>query len=131
MKQLLVAAALLALSLPLFGQVAEGDQEWAARADGAVGAHASPARIDAAIAAYHTAVTANPNDLQAQWKLLRAYRFKGAYTATSSEEKKKIYGTAKAAGPRPSALKAVISPVRRSPLIAMAPPKPAAAGASW
>jgi hypothetical protein len=86
------------LTLPLFGQVADGDRHYANRADGATGGVAKAGPIDAAIAAYQRAVAANPNDLEAHARLLRAWRFKGAYVATSSEEKKKIYGTAKTAG---------------------------------
>jgi len=81
-----------------FGQVAEGDQHWAQRAEGQVAGHAKPAHIDAAIGAYQKAVAANPNDLDARWKLLRAYRFKGQYVVTSSDDKKKIYDAAKKAG---------------------------------
>ncbi len=95
MKHLLLA---LALTSPLFAQVAEGDKHFAARAEGAQGSRASAAQIDQAIAAYQRAVAANANDLEAQYKLLRAYRFKGAYVARTSDEKKAIYGAAKTAG---------------------------------
>lgn len=63
------------------------------RAEGAQGGRARAEHIDAAIAAY-----AKGSDLESQWKLLRAYRFKGAYVASTSEEKKKVYGAAKVAG---------------------------------
>jgi len=81
-----------------FGQVADGDQHWAQRAEGQVAGHAKAAHIDAAIAAYQRAVAANPNDLDARWKLLRAYRFKGQYVATATDDKKKIYTDAKKSG---------------------------------
>jgi len=87
-----------AVALPLFGQVADGDRHYANRAEGASGGVAKAGPIDAAITAYQRAVAANPNDLEAHAKLLRAYRFKGAYVATATEEKKKIYGVAKTAG---------------------------------
>jgi tetratricopeptide (TPR) repeat protein len=87
----LVASAALA-------QVGEGDQHYAARAEGHVGGRAKPAQIDAAIAAYQRAVNANPKDVEARWKLLRAYRFKGAYVASTNDEKKKVYSDAKKAG---------------------------------
>ena len=79
---------MLAAALPVAAQVAEGDRLWPQR----------PANVDAAIAAYQRAVAANANDIDAQWKLLRAYRFKGAYLAKSNDEKKQIYATAKSAG---------------------------------
>jgi len=91
-------ALTLLLALPLSGQVADGDRHYAARAEGAQGARAKAEHIDAAIAAYQRAVTGNPNDLDAQFKLLRAIRFKGAYVAANAEQKKQIYGLAKDAG---------------------------------
>jgi hypothetical protein len=74
-------------------QVAEGDRHYAMRAEGAVGGRAKAEHIDAAIAAF-----SRGSDLESQWKLLRAYRFKGAYVAATTDEKKKIYGAAKVAG---------------------------------
>lgn len=97
MTKALVVGSLL-ITAVAFGQVADGDQHWAQRAEGQVAGHAKPAHIDAAIAAYQKAVAANPNDLDARWKLLRAYRFKGQYVATSSDDKKKIYEDGKKAG---------------------------------
>jgi tetratricopeptide (TPR) repeat protein len=88
----------LLLALPLLAQVADGDRHFANRAEGAVGARAKAGPIDAAIAAYQRAVASNPNDLEAQYKLLRALRFKGAYVAANVEQKKEIYGAAKVAG---------------------------------
>lgn len=92
------AMLLLVVALPLFGQTAEGDRQYAARAAGAHGARAVAGPIDAAIAAYQHAIAQNPNDVEAHGKLLRAYRFKGAYVASTNEEKKKVYGLAKTAG---------------------------------
>ncbi|MDP9191642.1 MAG: hypothetical protein M3P06_08050 [Acidobacteriota bacterium] len=86
------------VTLPLFAQVADGDRHYAARATGAQGARAAAGPIDAAIAAYQRALTQNPNDVAAHARLLRAYRFKGAYVAASNDEKKKVYAEAKSAG---------------------------------
>jgi len=91
-------AILLLLATPVFAQVAEGDRHYAARAEGASGARAKAEPIDAAIAAYQRAIAATPNDVEAHWKLLRAYRYKGAYVAATAEQKKQIYGLAKNAG---------------------------------
>jgi tetratricopeptide (TPR) repeat protein len=91
-------ALLLLLAAPVFAQVADGDRHYAARAEGASGAQAKAEQIDAAIAAYQKALAANPNDIEAHWKLLRAYRYKGAYVASNAEQKKQIYGMAKSAG---------------------------------
>jgi tetratricopeptide (TPR) repeat protein len=92
------AMVLLVLALPMLAQTAEGDRQYAARATGAKGARAVAGPIDAAIAAYQRAIAQNPNDIEAHAKLLRAYRFKGAYVAANNEEKKKIYALAKTAG---------------------------------
>jgi hypothetical protein len=98
MRNLIVISAVVALALPASAQIAEGDQQWATRAEGHQGGRAKAAHADAALAAYQRAVAQNPNDLEARWKLLRAFRFKGAYVASTNDEKKKIYGDAKKAG---------------------------------
>jgi tetratricopeptide (TPR) repeat protein len=91
-------ALVLTVSLPLSAQLADGDRLFASRAEGARGAVAVAGPIDGAIAAYRRALAANPNDLEAHFKLLRAYRFKGAYVARTAEEKKQVYSAAKVAG---------------------------------
>jgi len=88
----------LLVSASAFAQIADGDQQWAQRAEGQNAGHAKAAHADAALAAYQKAVAANPNDLEARWKLLRSYRFKGQYVASSLDDKKKIYSDAKKAG---------------------------------
>jgi len=97
MRNVIALSALLFASVAS-AQIAEGDQHWAARAEGHQSGRAKPAQIDAAIAAYQKAVAQNPNDLEARWKLLRSLRFKGAYVATSTDEKKQIYSSAKKVG---------------------------------
>ncbi|HVE73276.1 MAG TPA: hypothetical protein VNI54_18045 [Thermoanaerobaculia bacterium] len=91
-------ALALFLALPLCAQVAEGDKHYAMRAEGAQGARAKATQIDAAIAAYQRAVAADPNDIEAHWKLLRALRFKGAFTTSTLQQKQQIYEGAKKAG---------------------------------
>lgn len=88
----------LLVSASAFAQIADGDQQWAQRGEGQSAGHAKAAHADAALAAYQKAVAANPNDLEARWKLLRSYRFKGQYVASSTDDKKKIYSDAKKAG---------------------------------
>jgi tetratricopeptide (TPR) repeat protein len=98
MKTLLLVLVLLTLTAAASAQIAEGDQHWAARAEGHQGSRAKAAPVDAAIAAYRVAVAKDPNDLEARWKLLRAIRFKGAYVAATNEQKKEIYKQAKVDG---------------------------------
>jgi hypothetical protein len=88
----------LLLAAPLAAQLADGDAQWEHRADGAKGGHAAAAPINAAIAAYEKAIVQAPNDLEPRWKLMRAIRFKGAYVATTADEKKTIYSHAKKVG---------------------------------
>src|SRR5687767_5678975 len=99
-----IALFTMLAAIPVRAQVADGDDHYAKRAEGAQGARAAAGPIDAAIAAYQKAIAANPNDLDARWKLLRAYRFKGAFAAKTTDEKKQIYGTAKTAGDQALAL---------------------------
>ena len=79
-------------------QLADGDQHWATRAEGSQNGRAKADPVNAAIAAYQKAITADPNDLEPRWKLLRALRFKGAYVASTNDEKRAIYADAKRAG---------------------------------
>jgi tetratricopeptide (TPR) repeat protein len=97
-KIMLVVTVIAAFAFPAAAQLSEGDQHWNARAEGHVGGRAKAAPIDAAIAAYQKAVTQDPNNLEARWKLLRAIRFKGAYVGSTNAEKKTIYASAKTAG---------------------------------
>jgi tetratricopeptide (TPR) repeat protein len=81
---------LLLVATSAFAQIADGDRAWSNRAQAG--------QIDTAIAAYQRAVAANPNDVAAHARLLRAWRFKGAYVAKTSDEKKQVYATAKKVG---------------------------------
>jgi len=97
-KTLLLASLFAAFAVAATAQMSDGDQLWNARAEGHQGGHAKPARIDAAIAAYQKAASQEPNNLEARWKLLRAIRFKGAYVASSNDEKKRVYAIGKTEG---------------------------------
>src|ERR1700730_4054347 len=97
-KVFAISGVFVAMATAAAAQVAEGDLQWAARAEGHQSGHAKPAHADAAIAAYQKAIAQNPNDLEARWKLLRTLRFKAAYVATTIDDKKQVYGAAKKAG---------------------------------
>jgi tetratricopeptide (TPR) repeat protein len=85
---LLLAVAFLLLAFPLSSwqdpvdPISKGDAAWGRRAQG---------QIDSAIAAYEQALRAEPANLDAAWKLLRALHFKGEYVARSTEEKQKVF----------------------------------------
>jgi tetratricopeptide (TPR) repeat protein len=70
----------------------QGDAAWARRGQGQQGGKPQPGPIGEAIAAYERALKAEPGNLEASWKLLRALHFQGDYVARSSEEKQKIFG---------------------------------------
>ncbi|HWW62106.1 MAG TPA: hypothetical protein VN181_12120 [Thermoanaerobaculia bacterium] len=93
-----IAVVLLTLSVSASAQLADGDAHWNARAEGAQNGRAKAEPVEAAIAAYTRAAAANGNDLEPRWKLLRAYRFKGAYVSATTDDKKKTYTAAKRAG---------------------------------
>jgi tetratricopeptide (TPR) repeat protein len=97
-KTLLLASVIMAIAVAAPAQLSEGDQHWNARADGHQGGRAKAAQIDAAITAYQKAAAKEPNNLEARWKLLRAIRFKGAYVASTSDEKKRTYAAGKTEG---------------------------------
>lgn len=97
-KTLLFASVVTAIAMAAPAQVSEGDQHWNARAEGHQGGHAKAAQIDAAVAAYQKSVAQEPNNLEARWKLLRAIRFKGAYVASTNDEKKRVYAIGKTEG---------------------------------
>ena len=98
LKRLFVSAIALTFAAAAFAQVSEGDAHWNRRAEGHQGGRARAQHVDAAIAAYQRAIAQNPNDLEARWKLLRAIRFKGAYVAANSNDKKAVYDMGKKAG---------------------------------
>ncbi len=75
--------------------LARGDAAWARRAEGHVGAHASPAPIGEAIAAYQEALKLQPDRLETHWKLLRALHFRGEFVAMTREQKQEVFGPAR------------------------------------
>jgi hypothetical protein len=74
--------------------VAAADAAFARRQEGRVGAVAGNGRISAAIAAYQTAAEA-PDNLEARWKLLRAFYFKGVYTGLDADSRKAVFARAR------------------------------------
>ncbi len=74
--------------------VVAGDEAYGRRQEGRIGGVASGRRISEAIASYQTAAEA-PDNLEARWKLLRAYYFKGIYTGLDAAARKAVFSTAR------------------------------------
>ncbi|MGH9368209.1 MAG: hypothetical protein ACRD3M_11105 [Thermoanaerobaculia bacterium] len=74
--------------------VAAADAAYGRRQEGRVGGVASGRLISEAIASYQTAAQA-PDNLEARWKLLRAFYFKGAYTGLDADSRRAVFSTAR------------------------------------
>jgi len=71
--------------------MATGDQAWAQRHMGQRGSQAAAEPIQRAIDAYAAMLNANPGNLEARWKLLRALHFKGEFVLNSDQERLALY----------------------------------------
>jgi tetratricopeptide (TPR) repeat protein len=92
---LLLLAPALAAREDAAEAIARGDAAWNRRAEGHVGAHASPGPIGEAIAAYEQALKQQPERLEVYWKLLRAQHYKGDFVAMTREQKQAVFGPAR------------------------------------
>ena len=78
--------------------VAEGDAMYLKRQEGRVGARASTGPINKAIASYEAAASRDPGLVEARWKLMRAFYFKGNFTGLDDDSKKAVFEKAKRVG---------------------------------
>jgi len=74
--------------------VVQGDEAYGRRQEGRSGLFANSRKISEAIAAYQTAAEA-PDNLEARWKLLRAFYFKGVYTGLDPDARKAVFAQAR------------------------------------
>lgn len=75
-------------------ELAEGDAAWARRADGAPAdrpGRADPATAARPVAAYERAVEADPADLEARARLLRALYYQGEHAAAGVEARREVF----------------------------------------
>jgi tetratricopeptide (TPR) repeat protein len=101
-----VIAAVLPLLLAAVGVsaddpatlIAEGDAQYARRAEGATGARAVPGPVEQAVAAYRRAVETDPESLLARGRLVRALFFRASFCGAAVEERKRLLEEAKAVG---------------------------------
>jgi len=96
----LLLVALLALARALHAAdaseaIARGDAAWEKRADGAHGGHAAKGPIAACVADYEEAWKADPTNLDAGWKLLRALWYQGEYSTANNDERQKVFARGK------------------------------------
>ncbi len=68
-----------------------GDALWAHRAEGQVNAQARPEPVRAAIAVYEGVLAADPQKLEAHWKLLRALWFSADFATEDAEQERRTY----------------------------------------
>ena len=88
---LLWMLTLASVEASVAGDIAAGDQAWARRADGHLGSRAAPQPIQSAIDAYSRALNGAPGNLDARWKLLRAYHFKGEFVLRDNGERLELF----------------------------------------
>jgi hypothetical protein len=72
--------------------IAEGDALYARRAEGAQGDRAQPAPVEAALQAYRRALAADPRNLEARYKVLRALHYRGAFCGDFRQRKSSSKG---------------------------------------
>ena len=75
--------------------LAAGDAAWSMRSEGHVGSRAADEPIQKAIDAYAAALEAEPQNLEARWKLLRAFHFKGEYVLTEKQQRHELFAQGK------------------------------------
>ena len=71
--------------------MAAADRAWQARDEGFESLPSPVAPAQRAVDAYRAVLDAQPTDLEAMWKLLRAIEFRGEFTGASAEERKQLY----------------------------------------
>jgi len=87
---MLTAAAPPALAAAV-DDIAAGDRAWAQRAEGRRGSRAAAEPIQAAIDAYAGALDKAPDNLDARWKLLRAFHFKGEFVLEDDGQRLELF----------------------------------------
>lgn len=90
MACVLVSTPAMVIAGPI-DDIAAGDQAWAGRAIGHQGSLAAAEPIETAINAYRKALDAAPGSLEARWKLLRAFHFKGEFVLEDNKARHELF----------------------------------------
>ena len=92
-----ICAAYALVSIPAMAlagdDLAMGDRAWAQRAKGHQGSRAALEPIQNAINAYVRVLDAEPDNIEARWKLLRAFYFKGEFVLENSRDRLALFRT--------------------------------------
>ena len=84
--------AFAASAAPAFPEAIDrGDAAYLRRAEGARDGRAAPEPTGEAIRAYQEAVTSDPQNLEARWKLLRALHFEGDFVADDPDARRRVF----------------------------------------
>jgi hypothetical protein len=78
--------------------LAEADDHYARRAEGARGELALPGPVEAAIAGYRRASSLHPTSTEARFRLLRALFFRATFCGAGGEEKRRLFEEARHIG---------------------------------
>jgi tetratricopeptide (TPR) repeat protein len=76
-------------------ELGRGDSAWARRAEGEREGRPLPGPIREAVRSYESVLSADPESLEARWKLLRALHFAGDFAAPEEEELRRIFDRAR------------------------------------
>jgi hypothetical protein len=97
---LLVALPCAAAAQAASAELLRADALWARRAEGQLDGRARPERTGAAVTAYEGALAAHPENLEANWKLLRALWFSAEFATDDAAVERRIYERALAVSER-------------------------------
>jgi len=94
--RLLVIASICFASVAAHADdLARGDAAWARRAEGERDGRPEPGAILEAVRSYESALSVDPENVAARWKLLRALHFAGEFAFEAPEEAQRFFARAK------------------------------------
>lgn len=97
----ILVSAIVSRSAPAASEpspLTELDAAWARRADGAEGGTAREGSVEPVLAAGRAVLASTPGSLEARWKLMRAFYFKGEHATAGNAAKRAVFDEGKALG---------------------------------